>query len=38
MVAARRVADDGRSLVNSFVTGKIPFDFFDPPDRAPKIR
>ena len=38
MVAARRVADNGRSLVNSLVTGKIPFDFFDPPDRAPKIR
>lgn len=38
MVAARRVTDNGRSLVNSLVTGKIPFDFFDPPDRAPKIR
>lgn len=38
MVAARRVTDNGRSLVNSLVTGKIPFDFFDPPDRAPRIR
>lgn len=38
MVAARRVTDNGRSLVNALVTGKIPFDFFDPPDGAPKIR
>lgn len=38
MVAARRVTDNGRSLVNSLVTGRIPFDFFDAPDRAPKIR
>ena len=38
MVAARRVTDNGRSLVNALVTGKIPFDFFDPPDRAPGIR
>jgi cell wall-associated NlpC family hydrolase len=38
MVAARRVTDDGRSLVNSLVTGRIPFDFFDPPDKAPRIR
>jgi cell wall-associated NlpC family hydrolase len=38
MVAARRVTDNGRSLVNALVTGKIPFDFFDPPDRAPRIR
>lgn len=38
MVAARRVTDNGRSLVNSLVTGKIPFDFFDPPDKAPKIK
>ncbi len=38
MVAARRVTDNGRSLVNSLVTGKIPFDFFDPPDKAPRIR
>ena len=38
MVAARRVTDNGRSLVNSLVTGRIPFDFFDPPDRAPGIR
>lgn len=38
MVAARRVTDDGRSLVNALVTGRIPFDYFDPPDRAPRIR
>lgn len=38
MVAARRVTDNGRSLVNSLVTGKVPFDFFDPPDRAPRMR
>lgn len=38
MVAARRVTDNGRSLVNSIVTGKVAFDFFDPPDRAPGIR
>lgn len=38
MVAARRVTDNGRSLVNSLVTGRIPFDFFDPPDKAPRIR
>jgi cell wall-associated NlpC family hydrolase len=36
MVAARRVTDNGRSLVNSLVTGRIPFDFFDPPDKAPR--
>ncbi len=38
MVAARRVTDNGRSLVNSLVTGRIPFDFYDPPDKAPTIR
>lgn len=38
MVAARRVTDNGRSLVNSLVAGSIPFDFFDPPDKAPGIR
>ncbi|MGI8618554.1 MAG: C40 family peptidase [Gemmatimonadaceae bacterium] len=38
MVAARRVTDNGRSLVNSLVTGNIPFDFYDPPDGAPRIR
>ncbi len=38
MVAARRVTDNGRSLVNSLVTGRIPFYFFDPPDRAPRIK
>ena len=38
MVAARRVTEDGRSLVNALVTGRIPFDFFDPPDGAPRSR
>lgn len=38
VVAARRVTDNGRSLVNSLVTGRVPFDFFDPPDKAPRIR
>ena len=38
MVAARRVTDNGRSLVDALVTGRIPFDFFDPPDKAPKTR
>lgn len=38
MVAARRVTHNGRSLVNALVTGRIPFDSFDPPDRAPRIR
>ncbi|HUR92263.1 MAG TPA: C40 family peptidase [Gemmatimonadaceae bacterium] len=38
MVAARRVTDNGRSLVNALVTGMIPFDFFDPPDKAPGSR
>jgi cell wall-associated NlpC family hydrolase len=36
MVAARRVAGDGRILVNAFVGGtSIAFDRFDPPDSAP---
>lgn len=38
MVAARRVTENGRSLVDALVTGRIPFDFFDPPDKAPRIR
>ena len=36
MVAARRVAGDGRILVNAFAGGtSIAFDRFDPPDSAP---
>jgi cell wall-associated NlpC family hydrolase len=36
MVAARRVAGDGRILVNAFAGGTaIGFDRFDPPDSAP---
>jgi hypothetical protein len=36
MVAARRVAGDGRTLVNAFAGGtSIAFDRFDPPDSAP---
>lgn len=36
MVAARRVAGDGRILVNAFASGtSIAFDRFDPPDSAP---
>ena len=36
MVAARRVAGDGRILVNAFAGGtSIGFDRFDPPDSAP---
>lgn len=36
MVAARRVAADGRILVNAFAGGtSIAFDRFDPPDSAP---
>jgi len=30
--------ENGQSLVNSLVTGKIAFDFFDPPDNAPTIK
>lgn len=38
LVVARRVTEDGRSLVQSlgFLTRKVPFDYFDPPDNAPK--
>lgn len=36
MVAARRVTDNGRSLVSALAAGRIAFDFFDPPDRAPR--
>jgi cell wall-associated NlpC family hydrolase len=35
LVAARRVAGDGRILVNAFAGGSIGFDGFDPPDSAP---
>jgi cell wall-associated NlpC family hydrolase len=35
LVAARRVAGDGRILVNAFAGGTIAFDHFDPPDSAP---
>ncbi len=40
LVVARRVTEDGRSLVQSlsFLSRKTPFDYFDPPDLAPKIR
>ena len=39
LVVARRVAENGRSLVQSlsFLRRKTPFDYFDPPDLAPKI-
>jgi len=35
LVAARRVAADGRILVNAFAGGTIAFDRLDPPDSAP---
>jgi len=35
LVAARRVAGDGRILVNAFAGGTIAFDHLDPPDSAP---
>ncbi len=35
LVAARRVAGDGRILVNAFVGRTFSFDGFDPPDSAP---
>ena len=35
LIAARRVAGDGRILVNAFAGGSIGFDGFDPPDSAP---
>lgn len=35
LVAARRVAGDGRILVNAFAGGAIAFDRLDPPDSAP---
>lgn len=40
LVVARRVAENGRSLVQSlsFLSRKAPFDYFDPPDLAPRVR
>jgi cell wall-associated NlpC family hydrolase len=40
LVVARRVTENGRSLVQSlsFLSRKAPFDYFDPPDLAPKIK
>jgi cell wall-associated NlpC family hydrolase len=35
-VAARRVADDRGSLVDAFTVARMVFDYFDPPDRAPR--
>ena len=36
-VAARRVADDGGSLVDALLAARLVFDYFDPPDRAPRL-
>lgn len=36
-VAARRVADDGGSLVDALLAARLAFDYFDPPDRAPRL-
>lgn len=38
LVVARRVTENGRSLVQSlsFLGKKMPFDYFDPPDLAPR--
>jgi cell wall-associated NlpC family hydrolase len=38
MVAVRRVAADGRTIMSAFATPTIPFDHFDPPDSAPPVR
>jgi cell wall-associated NlpC family hydrolase len=40
LVVARRVAENGRSLVQSlsYISKKTPFDYFDPPDLAPRVR
>jgi hypothetical protein len=35
LVAARRVAGDGRILLSAFAGGALSFDGFDPPDSAP---
>lgn len=38
LVGARRVAENGRSLVQSLklLNSRVPFDYFDPPDLAPR--
>jgi cell wall-associated NlpC family hydrolase len=36
-VAARRVADDRGSLVDAIAAARLVFDYFDPPDRAPRV-
>ena len=36
-VAARRVADDGGSLVDALLAARLVFDYFDPPDGAPRL-
>lgn len=38
LVAARRVADDRGSLVDAFTVARMAFDYFDPPDTAPRPR
>lgn len=40
LIVARRVAENGRSLAQSlsFLNEKTPFDYFDPPDLAPRIQ
>lgn len=40
LVVARRVTENGRSLVQSlsFLSRKTPFDYFDPPDVAPRVK
>ncbi len=40
LVAARRVTENGRSLVQalSLLYKENPFDYFDPPDEAPQAR
>lgn len=38
LVAVRRVAGDGRAVINAFASSNIPFDHFDPPDSAPPVR
>ena len=38
LVAIRRVAGDGRTIMSAFASSSIPFDHFDPPDSAPPVR
>lgn len=38
LVAIRRVAGDGRTIMSAFASSTIPFDHFDPPDSAPPVR